>query len=80
MKRTLEVKYDSQTGEHYLEFPPELLNQVGWDFGDELVWSPNENGSWTISKKMGDESSNTQENGAVNGAITQSTGGDSQTC
>lgn len=74
-KHTLEVKYDSSTGDHYLEFPPELLNQVGWDFGDTIVWSPNENGSWTLEKKVGNETSNTKEDGQTDGANSQSTGG-----
>lgn len=75
-KYTLEVKYDGNTGEHFLEFPPELLNQVGWDFGDTIVWSPNENSSWTLAKKMDIKSSNTQENGSIDGANSKSTGGD----
>lgn len=72
-KNTLEVKYDSNTGEHYLQFTPDMLSQVGWDFGDTIVWSPNENGSWSLTKKMDNESSNSQENGTVDGATTQST-------
>ena len=75
-KHTLEVKYDSNTGDHYLEFPPELLNQVGWDFGDTLLWSPNEDGSWTLTKKVGDETGDTKEDGQADGANPKSTGGD----
>lgn len=67
-KHTLEVKYNSDTGEHYLEFPPELLNQVGWDFGDTLQWSPNEDGSWTLAKKMDIKSSDEEKDGSTNGA------------
>jgi hypothetical protein len=75
-KNTLEVKYDSSTGEHYLQLTPEILNQVGWDFGDTIVWSPNENGSWSLTKKMDNESSDSQENGSVDGATSQSTNRD----
>ena len=75
-KHTLEVKYDSSTGEHYLEFTPDMLAQVGWDFGDTLVWSPNEDGSWTLTKKVDNNTSDTKEYGQVDGASSKSTSGD----
>ena len=71
-KNTLEVKYDSDTGDHYLQFTPEMLNQVGWDFGDTIVWSPNEDGSWLLKKKVDNETSDSQEDGSIDGATTKS--------
>ncbi len=50
MKLTLEVQQDPETGEHYLQFPDELIQQVGWQIGDELAWIDNGNGTWTIKK------------------------------
>jgi hypothetical protein len=47
-KYTLEVQQDSN-GEYFFEFPAELLNQVGWDIGDELLWEEVD-GGWTIRK------------------------------
>lgn len=38
-------------GELVMPFPPELLNQMGWDFGDTLIWHDNNDGSFTLSKK-----------------------------
>jgi len=35
-----------------LTFPPELLEANGWKEGDVLVWKNNEDGSWTLSKKL----------------------------
>ena len=71
MKRNiLEVKYDSSTGDHYIELPPELLNQVGWDFGDTIIWKDNEDGSYTLEKKMGDQTSNSSSDEKVDGAAT----------
>lgn len=71
MKRNiLEVKYDSSTGDHYLEFPPELLNQAGWDFGDTIIWKDNEDGSYTLEKKMGDQTGDKTSDDEINGAIT----------
>jgi len=33
---------DPETGEVILPFPPDLLAQVGWDFGDEIHWDVDE--------------------------------------
>ena len=74
---TLDVKYDSNTGDHYLQFTPDMLRQVGWDFGDTIVWKDNEDGSYTLSKKVDSESSDSQENGKVDGTITSTVGRDS---
>jgi len=50
-KQILEVQEDPETGELMLEFPPELLNQMGWSEGDILEWFDNNDGSWSIAKK-----------------------------
>ena len=56
MKRfTAEVKEDPVTGEALLEFPPEVLNEVGWKEGDVLEWKDNKDGSFLLSKKEGTE-------------------------
>ncbi len=72
---TLEVKYDSSTGDHYLEFTPDMLSQMGWDFGDTIVWKDNNDGSWTLSKKVDNETSVKEEDGSADGANPKSTGG-----
>jgi len=56
------VKYDSITGDHYLEFPPELLDQMGWNIGDTLIWKDNGDGSFAIKKKMGDSTGDQETN------------------
>ena len=76
-RHTLEVKYDSSTGDHYLQFSPDMLAQVGWDFGDTIVWKDNNNGSWTLSKKVDNQSSNTKENGSADGTSQEPTSRDS---
>ena len=45
----IEVKEDPLTGDLYLEFPPEMLEGLGWKENDELIWEQNEIG-WTIRK------------------------------
>jgi len=77
IKYTLEVKYDSSTGDHYLEFTPDMLAQVGWDYGDTIVWKDNNDGSWTLSKKVDNEASVTKEDGSADGANQNPTSGDS---
>ena len=48
---TLPIEEDPNTKDLMLTFPPDLLSQMGWDFGDVLEWSDNDDGSWTLSKK-----------------------------
>ena len=35
---TVEVIKDGKTEELLIELPVELLNQMGWDVGDDLLW------------------------------------------
>jgi hypothetical protein len=49
---TIEVQENSKTKELFLEFPPDVIDQVGWDTGDTLLWEELPNGSWSITKKQ----------------------------
>lgn len=46
---TAQVAMDSD-GELLLSFPPELLNQMGWDIGDKLIWEELPDGGYSIRK------------------------------
>jgi hypothetical protein len=35
---TVEIELDSKTGEMILPFPQELIDAVGWNVGDQLIW------------------------------------------
>jgi hypothetical protein len=48
---TLTVEEDPETGEAILQFPPEMLEQVGWKEGDTLEWRDRGDGSWSLEKK-----------------------------
>jgi hypothetical protein len=48
---TITVEEDPATGDLVLPFPSDMLAQVGWDFGDIIVWEDNQNGSWSLKKK-----------------------------
>ncbi len=51
LRETLIVQYDPDTGDHFIEFPQNLLDSVGWKEGDTINWESGENGSWILSKK-----------------------------
>ena len=48
---TVTVQENGKTKELYIEFPPDCLNQVGWDEGDTLLWEELPNGNWKLTKK-----------------------------
>ena len=45
------VQENGKTKELFIEFPPDALNQVGWDEGDTLIWEELASGNWQVSKK-----------------------------
>jgi hypothetical protein len=50
-KWTVQLQEDPETGDSILEFPPDVLQQVGWKEGDSLNWKDNGDGSFTLTKK-----------------------------
>ena len=48
---TLDVKYDNETGDTYLQLPDDMMKQAGWNLGDDIEWIDNKDGSWTLKKK-----------------------------
>ena len=48
---TVTLEEDPKTGDLILPFTPDMLAQVGWNFGDTLVWEDLHNGSWSLTKK-----------------------------
>jgi len=53
-KYILPVQYDTATHDHYIQFPDEVLKEVGWKIGDTLVWHDNKDGSFVLSNKEED--------------------------
>ena len=45
------LEEDPETGDLILPFTPDMLAQVGWDFGDVIEWTPSDHGSFILSKK-----------------------------
>ena len=56
---TLEVQ-KLEDGDQYIEFPKELMEEVGWEDGDVLKWIDNGDGSWTL-KKLDENHENTEQ-------------------
>jgi len=42
---------EDDEGNLVLPLPTELLNQMGWDIGDDLIWEEAHHGAYTIRKK-----------------------------
>jgi hypothetical protein len=51
---TLPIEQDGD--DLILSFPDALMESVGWEVGDQVVWTENGDGSWTLSKVVKDES------------------------
>jgi hypothetical protein len=47
----LDVLTDSETGDLVIQLDQEILEQSGFDVGDDLVWTDLGDGSWQITKK-----------------------------
>ena len=50
-KWIIEVQENGKTKELFIEFPSEVLSQVGWDTGDTLIWEELDHGAWQLTKK-----------------------------
>ena len=46
---TLEVK-ENEDGDAIIEFPEDVMAQAGWNEGDNIQWTDNKDGSWTLTK------------------------------
>ena len=47
---TANVVFNEETGDHILTFPPDLIEDVGWEIGDVLKWSDNGDGTFSLRK------------------------------
>ena len=45
---------DEESGELYFEFPDALMNQMGWDAGDKLLWEELPGGDWKLALEKKD--------------------------
>jgi hypothetical protein len=68
MSYRLEVKYNEETDDYFIEFPQDALDQVGWKIGDVIVWKDNGNGSYVLSKKVDHQAGDQEGNDPTDGA------------
>lgn len=47
----LPVQYDESTGDYFIEFPPSVIEKLGWQENDTLLWEENQDGSFTLKRK-----------------------------
>ena len=52
ISKKIKIEEDPDSKDLVLPIPTELLNQMGWDIGDDLVWSDNFDGSFSVIKKV----------------------------
>jgi len=52
---TVTLIEDPETGELIMPFPEGMCDEMGWEIGDTLTWTANEDGSFTLSKKSTQE-------------------------
>lgn len=50
-KWTATVQQDSDSDDLYIVFPPDLIEEMGWKENDQLNWTDNKDGTFSISKK-----------------------------
>ena len=48
------VQENGKDKELFIEFPPDALDQVGWDEGDTLIWEETDHG-FVLTKKDDNE-------------------------
>ena len=49
---TVKLEEDPEDKDLVLPIPTELLNQMGWDIGDDLVWKDNFDGTFLLAKEV----------------------------
>ena len=58
---TIELQDDPETGDLILPFPEDMLEETGWKEGDVLDWKDNQNGSWSLTKRVYNSNMNNKE-------------------
>ena len=48
---TVILETDPETGELVMPIPTDALNQLGWEFGDTLIWEDVQDGRWSLRRK-----------------------------
>jgi len=46
----VDVQYDADTDDYFIQFTDEMLALTGWQAGDELVWQDLGNQQWQLTR------------------------------
>jgi len=49
---TITLEEDPETGDLIMPIPQEVLDLQNWNPGDVLTWKDNQNGTWSLYKKI----------------------------
>jgi hypothetical protein len=49
-KKSWTLDVQEKDGEFFIEFPDEVMEDAGWKVGDNINWTDNKDGSWTLTK------------------------------
>jgi len=52
-KYTVKVIYDKKKDEYILPFPEGMIEEMGWEIGDNLKWIDNGDGTFSLRKADG---------------------------
>jgi adenine specific DNA methylase Mod len=58
MKKYETIVEKDENNELVIPFDEELMSEIGWEIGDIIQWTENENGSFTLTRVVKDEQSN----------------------
>jgi hypothetical protein len=47
---------EDENGELYIELPQDLLDEMGWDYSTDLIWTVNDDGTIALRKRTDDPS------------------------
>lgn len=50
----LPIQLDESTGDYFIEFPPSLIEKLGWQENDTLIWQDQGDGSFSLKRKEPD--------------------------
>lgn len=51
-KFIVKIVKDEESDDLMLQLSDEIMETVGWKIGDSLIWKDNEDGTWTLTKKI----------------------------
>lgn len=53
-KRYVVDVQEDDLGDLFIQFPPDMMKEVGWEEGDTLNWEDNHDGTFVLTKKVPD--------------------------